>query len=224
MKQLAVLSTLVVATFVGAQVPPTGSDKRLGPPIASPNRILLNAAARAPAPALALDGGNKQLEVVDSTGKQLGRFSSGSSYSTRAVLLSYAHELITVPLGSVFLSPPSGSSWHAGDHPYGAGLQWGVGAYLAYPSSDCSGTPYVGYLGHTEVANVGTTYFGFPSFDGAHWFLQLVRPENTVMQSIYSIYSGSSCFAWFDHSMTPVWPIEVVLPLAPIATLPLFVR
>lgn len=186
-----------------------------GTSVASPNKILFSSLSAPAKPSVGGGSATSAINVVDGTGKTLGRWHHISfPYNQISVLMPYNGQFMVVPLASELSNGKLTGS-----------LNWSfINAQTIYASSDCSGTPYVS--GFSYVG--GTTYFGMPIVDASGSFMLIVDTRTIATIGIASTYyyDGTTwqCFAYPQTYQFDVYPIAASSPLPNFGVAPMTLK
>ena len=158
---VATLATSAIAQVTPARAPPTAPEHA----VPSPNRMLFGNLTPTPRPPSA--GGKGELQIVDTSGKVVGRYAGA-----HIVVFGYGQQLLGMRLLGVL---------DANSEPTNGGFTW-VETLLRYASADCSGT------GYPDNATLGTRYNGWPTLDNGQWYILVTDTTQSFQFTFNSIY------------------------------------
>jgi hypothetical protein len=152
---------------------------------------------------------------VDSTGKTVGRaLEIGSFFGD--VLVTFENELIV--LQGLF---PERRCDFNGDFctlTFSGGVSW-IFSSLQYPSTDCTGTPYI------SSATTGRPINGVAIIDNGETFIYLYNVTQNTVQTIQSFFSNGRCSQSLGGSFPQnVSPVMAVVPASTFGITPFFLK
>jgi hypothetical protein len=196
-------------------------DESKSQPVTSPNRTSSREWARLHnSIKFTKDMGDKESSKpaavvwVDSTGKTVGRALEIGGGPTE-VLVTFEHELIV--LQGLFPERKCDVNGDFCTLTFSGGVNWNFSS-LQYPSTDCTGAPYI------ASATNGRPVNGVAIIDSGETFIYLYNSTQNTVQTIRSFFQNGRCSQSFGVFPLNVSPVAAVVPASTFGITPFFLK